>query len=681
MRRGLGGTAGLVNGRGRVNGLLDRHGFVNGSVLIHTKLPKRTLAIRYAALAVSLLFTTATTAFLFAPAPPGTGFTVDGSFSDWSTRGLVPFTGVEPAATPTLTLDGYAAHRANGHLYLWLETEDSLFADPLGVDTVHVLLDGDGDPATGYTYEGLGADFRIHITGSSGTVRSSGLFAFHGDEAEDWNAWRGRRAVDAALSGRSLEIDVRVDGLDGFTDRFLAAFLVEGNGGDGSASTVAVGQDAGAIRIHVELDTDVATEGATVGQVVARHYGTGSARIDVVAFDVDGRASMEVGGLPVTLTPASSEASLPIEVLRVQGVAGEAVLADIAVVTATVPVTVADGRVAVYLLNTTDERRIDGLFADWANATRFVGQNPWNSDVDLVAHGAAAEGGTAFFFAEVEGTALRGGRVPHTDRLPPADTGGAPSAPPATPPRMSAEDRLRILVDEDPGAGTGVGAFNLLADWSIEVLGRHGRVNRVAVRHWEAGGWVPFELDVDVAVRGARLELSADPLDLAASASVVLEMSDWRGEQDRTSVFSTRGTRGDIGEGPQASSAPTWPTVWNSAGTDADDGIVDTTLEILEVHVGGDSEYLFVRIEIEGSSPTLTDNSWWVYLDLTGDGNNDWLIQELSTEVCSYQWDTGNTNWGVLGGCDATATITDGDVGSAVRAVTCGSSGCIDFAL
>jgi hypothetical protein len=101
-----------------------------------------------------------------------------------------------------------------------------------------------------------------------------------------------------------------------------------------------------------------------------------------------------------------------------------------------------------------------------------------------------------------------------------------------------------------------------------------------------------------------------------------------------------------------------------------------------------DSEYLYVRIEVDGTSATLlTDNSYWIYLDGDNDGDNDYLVEEVPTasnEVCSYNWDGVGSDWGTgAAGCDFTDDASWGNIGSGVRrTATCAAgSDCVEFAL
>jgi parallel beta-helix repeat protein len=125
-----------------------------------------------------------------------------------------------------------------------------------------------------------------------------------------------------------------------------------------------------------------------------------------------------------------------------------------------------------------------------------------------------------------------------------------------------------------------------------------------------------------------------------------------------------------------------WSYNWISLGNDSigDGTLGDATLNITEIKGAYNSDYLFIRLVLEGALPKLTDNSWWVYLDLTADGDNDWLVEErpdASGGVFSYQWNAANGNWTL----NFTSTVSDMDNDGTVRNITVGGSGFVDFAI
>lgn len=134
---------------------------------------------------------------------------------------------------------------------------------------------------------------------------------------------------------------------------------------------------------------------------------------------------------------------------------------------------------------------------------------------------------------------------------------------------------------------------------------------------------------------------------------------------------------------------PTWPSQWTLLVTDPDVGVNGRFVDIVDVRwgAGGWNPYLYLRI-LTGATALweswqidLATHSWWVYLALGG-GNNDWIIEERSFGICSLAWNQSAGTWGIRPGCDVVDTLTDADVGSAVRIVKCTPSFyCVDFAI
>src|SRR2546425_9521259 len=106
---------------------------------------------------------------------------------------------------------------------------------------------------------------------------------------------------------------------------------------------------------------------------------------------------------------------------------------------------------------------IDGSDTDW-QPTAIAGQSPGtglNPNVDILRLGVADNLDYLAFFAETNGTALRGGDSPPT------------------------MDTFRFFLDTDRDASTGYRAGGLGADRLVEVSGWQGGVNVSNVYEWD----------------------------------------------------------------------------------------------------------------------------------------------------------------------------------------------------
>src|SRR5207244_3409206 len=180
---GLGRTNGLVNGVGRVNGLVTPTGRVNGlmgeqgrvngtiggtrSVRAGRKeirLSVPTKRVRYAAIAAATLFAILVAGFLFIPIPgPTPPIVIDGSFGDWATVPM--YDAVSAASDANVAIDHYASLLDHNSLYLFASTRGGMFGDSSAYDGIYFLIDADGNPATGYQFEGIGAEAVLEIFG------------------------------------------------------------------------------------------------------------------------------------------------------------------------------------------------------------------------------------------------------------------------------------------------------------------------------------------------------------------------------------------------------------------------------------------------------------------------------------------------------------------------------------
>src|SRR2546422_1536575 len=143
---------------------------------------------------------------------------------------------------------------------------------------------------------------------------------------------------------------------------------------------------------------------------------------------------------------------------------------------------------------------IDGSVADWQPAA-IAGQaqqSGLNRNIDILRFGVADNIDYLAFFAEVNGTALRGGDSPPT------------------------MDSFRFFLDTDRDPSTGYRAGGLGADRLVEVSGWQGTINVSNLYEWDTNrnptdwrGWIKAA-SVTAAVSRGRLEAQVDWLTLVS---------------------------------------------------------------------------------------------------------------------------------------------------------------------
>ena len=158
----------------------------------------------------------------------GSSIVIDGQLGDWSGRTMIPHPGPglwdthpmdpddpnggSPAQPRLISTCGMALD--GSFLFLSMQAETPLFRGAeTSPDIIRILVDSDDDPGTGYRASTMGADILIEIVGYGGTIRNAFYYRYdplrrtdtpRGDT--DWNAWSPMFTVDAAHSGRGIEM-------------------------------------------------------------------------------------------------------------------------------------------------------------------------------------------------------------------------------------------------------------------------------------------------------------------------------------------------------------------------------------------------------------------------------------------------------------------------------------------
>lgn len=119
----------------------------------------------------------------------GTGIVIDGNFEDWIGRGdEVPVAPGTPLERLRITHDAAA-------LYFLIEFRDTVNLQALGDWSARLVLDADGDPATGEALDGLdGVDLQIDLSALEGLAGRYGIMTrLPGDTAWRDSYWIGLR--------------------------------------------------------------------------------------------------------------------------------------------------------------------------------------------------------------------------------------------------------------------------------------------------------------------------------------------------------------------------------------------------------------------------------------------------------------------------------------------------------
>ncbi len=238
-----GKTNGLVNGLGALragltNGFTNGSGFTNGLGSVRFRpdaaVTRRKLYIIPLLSAALLLLP-----LLASPTPlSGLGpITIDGDASDWTPSLAIAQS--RGGSNPNVDIVRFGIVDNMGGLAVLIEVAGTALqggGNPPTMDAFHVFLDTDGDWATGYRVDGLGADRLIRISGWGASVNVSTVQTWDGSfDPTDWRGWIGGAGIPAAAAGPRTEAHVDWQYLE---DAGRIAFAtVHARGFDGSTDT------------------------------------------------------------------------------------------------------------------------------------------------------------------------------------------------------------------------------------------------------------------------------------------------------------------------------------------------------------------------------------------------------------------------------------------------------------
>ena len=196
---GSGATNGLTNGLGRVNGLMSglargegrTNGLVNGNGFTNGRRGRPAGALPSAgrewarslagiAAVVLLMVLAPILASMFTTTPATRGIAIDGSFGDWS---AVPVLYADPSGdtrgNPDVDLIGYKLQADEFGLSVYARVNGvAFYGAGNGTDLLVALVDGDGNPATGYDAGAIGADYAVELVGWDSRIQQATLYTW-----------------------------------------------------------------------------------------------------------------------------------------------------------------------------------------------------------------------------------------------------------------------------------------------------------------------------------------------------------------------------------------------------------------------------------------------------------------------------------------------------------------------
>ncbi len=537
LTNGLGGrTNGLTNGLGgKTNGLTNGLGS-GGPVMRSRRMDDSAISPFRISLIIVIAFiimVPASFMLLSYNEAAYSGIRVDGDFSDWDEATI--FTDAEQYSVANLDIVDYAAGTNDaGSLFFYASARGNWFSGS-AADSLMVFIDSDGNPDTGYSIRGMGADYLVDVYGWNSQVQGRQLGIFNGQDQLNWSAWNWR-GLSAALTLTEIEVGIQSSTVQlQPTHSFL--FLSKSAASVADTCDAAIGLNGGALTVRQ-------TPGGQAGIVSTNQLMTlelralGSAvNVSAIDFAYSGIASPSVSGLPVTVQPGT-----PVTLAVTSPVAGllNGTFIDLSVsaVTSTGVASVTGESLSAYTHAAPGTIRVDGAFADWSGITKATDTDiVADPNIDIARHASVNNSLEAFFYLGLgtNGRMFGGSSVPQARTVP--GTPGEPGEPttPVPLPRVSGEDITRIYIDTVPG---GQIAHGILADYMIEIKGREGTIDS---RQLFSLPGRTFIMNIDAANNAGELEVGVELGDIGfnTTLSYVMESTDWQGGNDRTAPSST----------------------------------------------------------------------------------------------------------------------------------------------
>lgn len=544
-----GRTNGLVNGlararRGVTNGLTNGSGFTNGLGGSRARVEARRSRWKLylvPLLAASLLLSP----FLLTESNAAPLFSIDGVFGEWEdVRGYTQ--SPAPGTNRSVALTDYKVANESGQVHLYAAVNGTWFDDPDEVHALYAFIDRDGNSASGYRVQGLGADLLVVIEGSDRTATATSLREFEDADQDDWSLWRAVGTPPVAVNGGKLETSFPWS--DGNSTDTKILLLADDGRGSRSYSAVAFGFDLGALRARVTGGEDDAVRiprGTPEVLAVELEAFGGPVTVTNLILDVSNATAIPPPELPVTVEPGTTQ-MINVRVDTSLAQPGDLVTAEIVRVVADRPALVVGGPVRAYVESDPGVKRVEGWFGDWDDQPTpdSVGEAV-DADRNIDQYAANRTGSELFLYVDVVGEIFAGSPTPVRRTKPvPGETEDAPPPPPL---RVAGEDAMRVYVDVDRDAPDGVPILGLRgADLLVEIRGIHGAIVGQQAYEWQ-DGWRAVAAP-DAANDRRRLEASL-PIPASGAVEIVFESWGWDGPEDSTEVSGTRGVRPDSAGG------------------------------------------------------------------------------------------------------------------------------------
>ncbi len=549
--RGLTNGRGAINGTGLVNGtgMINGTGLVNGTGMINgnkgdlrpsTSPRRRPSGIsRWQFLAVLVALVIIIPTFIYISYAKDSGpYAIDGDFGDWDDSELYSISAL--TSTPLTSIDGWSVAVDGTRIFFYVSASDDIMSNT-AVESIFLFMDSDGDSDTGYSIEGIGADYFLEVDGWNDSIQSSSLSHYDlSSDHYDWSSWVSQGAISHRLSGNELEAGVDLQIAISSSASFV---LYSQDQLERSAVSNQVPLSGGVLIVTQRLASSISLSG-----IIPQ---SSSSALLTLSFECEGADGTVEQVTPVytgVSAPSASIASFSLspgdtheEQMYVDTMAlsdGQyvsALVTEAAISSSFSKVVVKGYAASAYVGSAPSVVYIDGAFGDWYQKTASdVDTIPIvNPNIDVTEVGVFNTTSSSSFYIKVDGEVCAGAYVPALRGKPVPGSGSVvPSE------RRTAEDILRIYIDSDLSVSTGylmsVESKIIGADYMIEVRGLFGEITSKSVYRFMSNSWSTVSATVNAAIDSQRLEVGvlASVINGGDGLDFIIETTDWNHRQD-----------------------------------------------------------------------------------------------------------------------------------------------------
>ena len=475
---------------------------------------------------------------------------------------------VPDSSNPDISISDYAMKYDARGTYFYLDTQGQLFSGRGGgADGFYVFIDRDGNPMTGYSVHGLGADAFIELIGWNSSLARQSTYLFDSDSnSSDFGGFHGVSEPRVAFYGSQMELAVEfstsanskvaIEALhtnmsSDWTDvNFRAkgpsvAVREDQNGpsiisnfSDQRVMTITVaGKGAPSVIDGLKFDflgnvTPISMTATNIGGTLASSQDSELLFFDPITLTVDSEISFDV---LVRLPSTPVTGSFGLQLNRTNGVVADSNVTWLLS-------TIQTGARVAYLGSSPSSVVIDGAFGDWSprmgvsdaigDAHSATANDNKSGDIDIETVKAASTVDVASFYMSVNGTMLGGSSVPKSMvrfAIPSGPAGNVTNITQS----MYGADFAFVLIDTDDNQSTGspIGG----AEAAVAILGKDNsimssRIYRFADLKWNDVG--PAEASIDQYQLEVGAAYSALGLVSGRAYTVTFLTEDWAGRQD-----------------------------------------------------------------------------------------------------------------------------------------------------